>query len=250
MRGSPTDRARDHRGPNAIHWFPCPRPRREGRNCPRRPTGFARCCRPRSPSCTSVRWMLAEPWLRARRRGRRRHRRPGARGSSRSRSRRARSAATDRQLVRRRAPAAVAVRAGGRQPPCAGPQSFANCPTGLPALNPIAGHAVAFPDVELDRWPGRASGSWAPTSIRDLIARPVDLPRHDDGSRELRAFLDRAFEVWQRQRRTRPPGRHGPRHPGRPARPNPFELRSMLRNEIVGGRARSRPADRPASTTS
>ena len=43
----------------------------------------------------------------------------------------------------------VAVRAGGRQPPQPRGQAAASCPAWPAGLDPIAGHAVAFPNVEV-----------------------------------------------------------------------------------------------------
>ena len=53
-------------------------------------------------------------------------------------------------LVGRRRPArSVAVPAGGRQPPQPGRQAARSCPAWEAGLDPIAGHAVAFPNVDL-----------------------------------------------------------------------------------------------------
>ena len=79
--------------------------------------------------------------------------------------------------------------------------------------------------------------------------RPVDVPRRRGRARELRAFVDRAFEIWSGEAATRPPGRAGHR-PAPATMTEPLEIRSMLRNEIAERRARGRAADRRASTTS
>jgi len=98
---------------------------------------------------------------------------------------------------------------------------------------PIAGQAVAFPDVELDSMRGRL-GLLGPDVEPALIADQSMFLDDDDGRRELRAFVDGAFQLWG--------GHAGERPPGRAAidllvatMTAPIELHSMLRNEIAGG---------------
>ena len=100
-------------------------------------------------------------------------------------------------------------------------------------LDPIAGQAVAFPNVELDSMRGRL-GLLGPDVDVDLIADQSTFVDDDTGRAELVRFVDRAFEAWS--------GRAGTRPPGRAAidllvatMTEPFELRPMLRNEIAGG---------------
>lgn len=98
-------------------------------------------------------------------------------------------------------------------------------------LDPIAGHAVALPDVELDRLGGRL-GLLGPDVDPELIADQSTCLDTDAGHAEMRTFLDRAFEVW---------GGGSRKVPGHAAivllqatLTTPIELRGMLRNEIAG----------------
>ena len=100
-------------------------------------------------------------------------------------------------------------------------------------LKPIAGQAVAFPDVELDSMRGRL-GLLGPDVDAGLIADQSMFVDDDGGRRELRAFIDRAFEAWSGQASTRPPGRAGIDLLVA-TMTDPFEIRPMLRNEIAGG---------------
>ncbi len=100
-------------------------------------------------------------------------------------------------------------------------------------LKPINGHAVAFPDVDLDSMHGRL-GLLGPDVDVELIADQSSFVDDEAGRRELVAFVDRAFEVWS--------GKAGESAPGRAGvdvlvslLEAPFELRPMLRNEIAGG---------------
>jgi hypothetical protein len=102
-------------------------------------------------------------------------------------------------------------------------------------LQPIAGQAVAFPDVELDSMRGRL-GLMGPDVEPALIADQSMFLDDDGGRRELRSFIDGAFALWS--------GHAGEQPPGRAAidlllatMTAPLELRSMLRNEIAGGEA-------------
>ena len=125
------------------------------------------------------------------------------------------------------------VRAGGRQPPLAGPQAprAARLAAGL---NPIAGQAVAFPDVELDSMRGRL-GLLGPDVDVGPDRRPVDVRRHRRrAGASSRGFVDRAFEVWSGEAGTRPPGRAAIDLLVA-TMTEPFEITPMLRNEIAGG---------------
>jgi hypothetical protein len=102
-------------------------------------------------------------------------------------------------------------------------------------LRPIQGEGVALPHVDLDTMRGRL-GLLGLDAEHELIADQSAMLDDDGGRRELRAFLDRAFEVWS--------AKSGEQPPGRAAidllvatMTSPLELRSMLRNEIVGGEA-------------
>ncbi len=103
-----------------------------------------------------------------------------------------------------------------------------NAPSGS---SPISGHAVAFPDVELDSMRGRF-GQLDPASSVELIADQSDFLDTDAGHRELEAFVAHAFELWS--------GKANDVRPGqvwvdllRSMTTSPFVLRPMLRNEIA-----------------
>ena len=100
-------------------------------------------------------------------------------------------------------------------------------------LKPIAGQAVAFPDVELDSMRGRL-GLLGPDVDAGLIADQSMFVDDEDGRRELAGFIDRAFEAWSGQAGTRPPGRAAIDLLVA-TMTEPFEIRPMLRNEIAGG---------------
>ena len=94
-------------------------------------------------------------------------------------------------------------------------------------LKPIAGQAVAFPDVELDTMRGRL-GLLGPDVDAGLIADQSMFVDDEGSRRELAGFVDRAFEAWS--------GEAGTRTPGRAAidllvatMTEPFEIRPMLR---------------------
>ncbi|MFP5341665.1 MAG: NERD domain-containing protein, partial [Candidatus Limnocylindria bacterium] len=112
-------------------------------------------------------------------------------------------------------------------------RKLSELPQWTAGLRPIAGQAVAFPDVELDAMRGRL-GLLGPDVEPALIADQSMFLPNDDGRAELRAFLDGAFALWS--------GRSGEQPPGRAAvdllvatLTEPQTLRSMLRNEIAGG---------------
>ena len=100
-------------------------------------------------------------------------------------------------------------------------------------LKPIAGQAVAFPDVELDTMRGRL-GLLGPDVDAGLIADQSMFVDDEGGRRELAGFIDRAFEAWSGQAGTRPPGRAAIDLLVA-TMTEPFEIRPMLRNEIAGG---------------
>ncbi|MGH2511367.1 MAG: nuclease-related domain-containing protein, partial [Candidatus Limnocylindrales bacterium] len=105
---------------------------------------------------------------------------------------------------------------------------------GWPArLNPIAGQAVAFPDVELDTMRGRL-GLLGPDVDADLIADQSMFVDSEDGRRELRGFIERALAAWSGGSDTQPPGAAAI---GLlvATMSEPFEIRPMLRNEIAAG---------------
>ena len=100
-----------------------------------------------------------------------------------------------------------------------------------PSLKPIAGHAVAFPDVHLDSMRGRL-GLLGLDAETELIADQSMFVDSDDGRAELRAFVDRAFDLWSGKPGERPPGRAGIALL-EAIEKAPIELRSMLRHEIA-----------------
>jgi hypothetical protein len=100
-------------------------------------------------------------------------------------------------------------------------------------LKPIAGQAVAFPDVELDSMRGRL-GLLGPDVDARLIADQSMFVDDERSRRELGGFIDRAFDAWSGQAGTRPPGRAGIDLLVA-TMTEPFEIRPMLRNEIARG---------------
>lgn len=114
-------------------------------------------------------------------------------------------------------------------------RKLSELPQWTAGLRPIAGQAVALPDVELDSMRGRL-GLMGPEVVPELIA-DQSMFLDDDGARgELRGFIDGAFALWS--------GHTGEQPPGRAAidllvatMTEPLELRSLLRNEIAGGEA-------------
>jgi UvrD-like helicase C-terminal domain/Nuclease-related domain/AAA domain len=100
-------------------------------------------------------------------------------------------------------------------------------------LRPIAGEAVAFPDVELDSMRGRL-GLLGPDVDAELIADQSMFVDTESGRRELGDFVARAFEAWSGQSGTQPPGRAAIDLLVA-TMTEAFEIRPMLRNEIAGG---------------
>ena len=105
-------------------------------------------------------------------------------------------------------------------------------PTGL---NPTAGQAVAFPDVELDSMRNRL-GLLGPDVDTGLIADQSMFVDTEAGHAELTAFVDRAFELWSGSANTAPPGTTAIDLLVA-TMSEPFEIRPMLRNEIAAGEA-------------
>ena len=112
-------------------------------------------------------------------------------------------------------------------------RKLAELPQWTAGLRPIAGQAVAFPDIELDTMRGRL-GLMGPDVEPALIADQSMFLDDDGGRGELRSFIDGAFALWS--------GHAGEQPPGRATidllvatMTEPLQLRSMLRNEIAGG---------------
>ena len=105
-------------------------------------------------------------------------------------------------------------------------------------LRPIAGEGVAFPNVDLDSLK-RRSGRLGLDVDEDLIADQSSFLDDADGRAELRAFVDGAFRLWGEKGAEQPPGR-----PAidllRRTLYEPFEVRSLLRNEIRVGQPEMR----------
>ena len=105
---------------------------------------------------------------------------------------------------------------------------------GWPArLVPIAGQAVAFPDVEMDTMRGRL-GLLGPDVDPELIADQSMFVDTEEGRQELASFVDRAFESWSGGSKTRPPGQAAIDLLVA-TMSEPFEISPMLRNEIAAG---------------
>ncbi len=98
-------------------------------------------------------------------------------------------------------------------------------------IKPVAGQAVAFPDVDMDSARGlldRLPLDADPWLIADQSMFVDDA----DGRRELRAFIDRAFDAWSAKAGTQAPG-HALVDLLVATMTEPLELRSMLRFEIA-----------------
>jgi len=100
-------------------------------------------------------------------------------------------------------------------------------------LNPTAGQAVAFPDVELDSMRNRL-GLLGPDVDTGLIADQSMFIDTEAGRSELTAVVDRAFELWSGSANTRPPGKTAIDLLVA-TMSEPFEILPMLRNEIAAG---------------
>jgi superfamily I DNA/RNA helicase len=103
-----------------------------------------------------------------------------------------------------------------------------------PTLNPVAGDAVAFPDVDVAS-AGARLGMLGPDVDPELILDQHRLLGDPASASELRAWLDRVLEGFGRDSAARrPPGEKGV---GLlvDLLEEPIELRSMLRNELAAG---------------
>jgi len=100
-------------------------------------------------------------------------------------------------------------------------------------LRPIAGEGIALPDVDLDSLKRRAGGLGLDVD-EDLIADQSSFLDDAEGHAELRAFIDRAFQLWGEKGGERPPGRQAIDLLRRTLF-EPFAVRSLLRNEIRAG---------------
>ena len=100
-------------------------------------------------------------------------------------------------------------------------------------LKPISGHAVAFPDVDLDTMRGRL-GLLGLDADSELVADQSMFVDSDEGRAELRAFVDAAFASWGQHPKERAPGQAAI-DLLRAVGSQPFEMHSMLRNELVEG---------------
>lgn len=112
---------------------------------------------------------------------------------------------------------------------------LAELPDWPPGFDPIAGEAVAFPDVDLDTMRGRL-GLMGLDAEQDLIADQSMFRDDEDGRVELRAFLARAFDLWGSGRSAPPPGPKVIALLESTFR-EPLEFRSQLRNELVEAEA-------------
>jgi len=109
---------------------------------------------------------------------------------------------------------------------------LAELPDAPPNFHPIAGHAVALPDVDLAS-AGNRLRLIGPDIEPDLVFDRAKLPK-DDPEATCRA-VERAFELWARDsaaRRT--PGANGV-HLLEEILETPIALRSLLRGEIADG---------------
>lgn len=103
-----------------------------------------------------------------------------------------------------------------------------------PTLNPIAGDAVAFPDVDLAT-AGSRLGMLGPDVDPDLILDQRQLVDDAPSAERLRDWLERVLRGFERDSTARRPP--GPNGVGLlvDLLTEPVELRSMLRNELVAG---------------
>jgi hypothetical protein len=112
-------------------------------------------------------------------------------------------------------------------------KKLAELPDWPAGLKPISGHAVAFPDVDLDTMRGRL-GLLGLDADTELVADQSMFVDSDEGRAELRRFVDGAFRAWGQSAQERPPGKAAI---GllRAVGSEPFEIRSVLRNELIEG---------------
>jgi hypothetical protein len=100
-------------------------------------------------------------------------------------------------------------------------------------LDPIAGHAVAFPDAELASLGSRVH-FLGPDADAELILDKAVLAPGDDEDKRTRAWVDRAFELWAGTGYRTAPGAKGVELLAA-TMTSPLEMRSLLRSEIVDG---------------
>ena len=110
-------------------------------------------------------------------------------------------------------------------------RKLAELPAWEAGLKPISGHAIAFPDVDLDS-AGSRLGLLGPDVEAGLILDQATL--QDGGTDALRSWLDRAYGMWAGAADTRPPGDRGVDVLA-DLLTQPIELRSLLRSEIAAG---------------
>jgi hypothetical protein len=100
-------------------------------------------------------------------------------------------------------------------------------------LKPNSGHAVAFPDVDLDTMRGRL-GLLGLDADSELVADQSMFVDSEAGRAELRRFIDSAFDAWGQNPTERAPGAKAV-DLLRDLGTKPFEISSMLRHEMVEG---------------
>lgn len=103
-----------------------------------------------------------------------------------------------------------------------------------PTLNPIAGDAVAFPDVDLES-AGPRLGMLGPDVDPDLILDKPRLQSDEPTAREVRDWFNRTLEAFGRDSNARRPPGAGGVNLLRDLLVEPVELRSLLRSEIAEG---------------
>jgi len=99
-------------------------------------------------------------------------------------------------------------------------------------LDPIAGHAVAFPNVEVESL-GTKVFDLGMSADPDLILDKAILDPEGPRNARIRAWVDRCFELWSGGARL-PPGARGVELL-RATVTSPLELRTLLRSEIADG---------------
>ncbi len=99
-------------------------------------------------------------------------------------------------------------------------------------LDPVAGHAVAFPNAELESL-GTKVFSLGMSTDPDLILDKAILDPEGPRNARIRAWVDRCFELWAGGAR-KPPGKKGVELLQATVT-SPLELRTLLRSEIADG---------------
>jgi AAA domain/UvrD-like helicase C-terminal domain/Nuclease-related domain len=99
-------------------------------------------------------------------------------------------------------------------------------------LDPIAGHAVAFPNAEMSSL-GSAANFIGPDADPELILDKALLSAEGPRNQRIRDWVDRCFELWSGDAK-RPPGDKGIELLAATIT-SPLELRSLLRSEIAEG---------------